>query len=107
MTLNQKAFENIVGEGENAGNQHFFHFPYCFYCIRENIILIALNLLCANGFYLVTTKILLFAKGSLNAPCSVKRGINPLPHMPILGSSNSAANKDMMSKIWTNADTII
>ena len=25
-----------------------------------------------------------------------------LPHMPILGSSNSAANKNMMSKIWTN-----
>ena len=23
--------------------------------------------------------------------------VNPLPHMPILGSSNSAANKDMMS----------
>ena len=32
---------------------------------------------------------------------------NPLPHMPILGSSNSAANKDMISKIWTNGDTII
>ena len=32
---------------------------------------------------------------------------NPLPDMPILGSSNSAANKDMMSKIWTNGDTII
>ena len=31
---------------------------------------------------------------------------NPLPHMPILGSSNSAANKDMMSKILTNGDTI-
>ena len=27
--------------------------------------------------------------------------------MPILGSSNSAANKDRMSKIWTNVDTII
>ena len=27
---------------------------------------------------------------------------NPLPDMPILGSSNSAANKNMMSKIWTN-----
>ena len=25
--------------------------------------------------------------------------INPLPHMPILGSSNSAPNKDMISKI--------
>ena len=29
---------------------------------------------------------------------------NTLPHMPILGSSNSAANKDMMSKILTNGD---
>ena len=25
--------------------------------------------------------------------------------MPILGSSNSAGNKDMISKIWTNGDT--
>ena len=32
--------------------------------------------------------------------------LNPLPHMPILGSSNSVANKNMMSKIWTNGDTI-
>ena len=32
---------------------------------------------------------------------------NPLPDMPILGSSNAAANKDMMSKIWTNGDSII
>ena len=34
-------------------------------------------------------------------------GVNPLPDMPILGPSNSAANKGMMSKIWTNVDTII
>ena len=27
--------------------------------------------------------------------------------MPILGSSNSTANKDTMSKIWTNVDPII
>ena len=31
---------------------------------------------------------------------------NPLPHMLILGSSNSAAYEDMMSKILTNGDTI-
>ena len=31
---------------------------------------------------------------------------NLLPHMPILGSFNSAANKDMMSKILTNGDTV-
>ena len=30
---------------------------------------------------------------------SVHTFFNPLPHTPILGSSNSAANKDMMSKI--------
>ena len=39
---------------------------------------------------------------SFTIPCIV----NPLPHMPILGSCNSAANKDMMSKILTNGDTI-
>ena len=33
--------------------------------------------------------------------------INPLPDKPILGSSGSAANKEMMSKTWTNGDTII
>ena len=33
-------------------------------------------------------------------------GVNHLPRMPILNSSSSAANKDMMAKIWTNGDTI-
>ena len=33
--------------------------------------------------------------------------LNRLTDMPILGSSSSAANKDMMSEIWTNWDTII
>ena len=32
--------------------------------------------------------------------------VNPLPDKPILGSSNSAANKDVVSKILTNGDTI-
>ena len=32
---------------------------------------------------------------------------NPLPHIPILGLSNSAANKDRMSKIGTNGDTVM
>ena len=33
--------------------------------------------------------------------------LNTLPDMQILGTSNSAANKDMVSKIWTNEDKII
>ena len=28
--------------------------------------------------------------------------LDPLPHIPILCSSNSAVKKNMMSKIWTN-----
>ena len=31
----------------------------------------------------------------------------PLSDMPILGSSNSAANKDTMSRTWTNKNTTI
>ena len=31
---------------------------------------------------------------------------NTLPHMPVWDSSNSATNKDMMSKILTKGDTI-
>ena len=40
----------------------------------------------------------------------VYRSINSLPHMAILGTTNSAANRHMMSKIWTKCiygDTII
>ena len=32
---------------------------------------------------------------------------NPLAYIPILGSSNLVENKDIMSKIWTNGDTMI
>ena len=32
----------------------------------------------------------------------VNYNYNPFSDMPILGSYNSAANKNMMSKIWTN-----
>ena len=28
--LKKKPFENVVGKGENAGNQHFLLFPLCF-----------------------------------------------------------------------------
>ena len=37
----------------------------------------------------------------------VESSLNPLADMPVLGSSNSAVNKDRMSKMWMNGDTII
>ena len=36
----KKPFENIVGKGENAGNQHFLLFPQCFlsyYCLKSTM----------------------------------------------------------------------
>ena len=37
---------------------------------------------------------------------SLPNNLKPLPDMPILGSSDSAANKDMVAKMWINGDTI-
>ena len=34
-TLWKEAFENILGQGENAGNHHFLLFPNCFYCSQN------------------------------------------------------------------------
>ena len=42
---------------------------------------------------------------SIELPTNSGR-VNPLPYMPILGSFDSAANKDGMAKTWTNGDTI-
>ena len=72
--------ENIVGKGENASFQHFLLFLQCFQKLPFSVLL-------KVGIVWYRVKSLL--------------------HMAILGSSNSAANKDMMSKICTNGDTII
>ena len=37
LTLKKKAFENIVGKEENAGNQHFLPFPQCFLPVLKRI----------------------------------------------------------------------
>ena len=37
MTLEEKAFENIEGKGENADNQHFLSFPQCFLPYQREI----------------------------------------------------------------------
>ena len=33
---NKRAFENIEGKGENAGNQHFHRLPQCFLQLFQN-----------------------------------------------------------------------
>ena len=46
MTLKRKALENIVGKGENAGNQHFLLFQQCFLTCHKQILLFAQLLKC-------------------------------------------------------------
>ena len=50
QTRRKRAFENIVGMGENTSFQHFLHFPYCFLSIKgkKNLQL--------NSFYFVICK---------------------------------------------------
>ena len=67
-TLKKKPFENTMGKGENASNQHSLFFPTVFSILsrREIIILATCNLLSANAFNLDTSKMLLFGKGLKN-----------------------------------------
>ena len=60
----KRPFEKIVGKGENAGNQHFLHFPPCFVPIPKQILSfsIAFDLSFANAFNLDQSKILSFGK---------------------------------------------
>ena len=37
LAISCKAFENIVGKGENAGNQHFLLVPRCFLPYQRDI----------------------------------------------------------------------
>ena len=66
MNLKKKAFENTVGKGENAGNPLFLPFSTVFSTLskREIIVILAmLNMLSANAFNLIMSKILLFDTG--------------------------------------------
>ena len=62
MTLKKKPFEN-VGEGENAGNQHFLLIPQSFLPIPKRISIIKLLIsMPANAFSLDQSRYLFFVK---------------------------------------------
>ena len=46
IPLEKKAFENIVGKGENAGNQHLLLFPQCFLLFPTRISMFESELFC-------------------------------------------------------------
>ena len=42
----KKTYQNIMGKGENAGNQHFLLFPPCFLPFSKEISIFQSNLFC-------------------------------------------------------------
>ena len=68
--------------------KHFLLFPQCYLPFQRPMR--------SSGVYIfITSTINTFNK------------LNPLLHMLVLGFSNSTANKDVMTTIWKNEDTII
>ena len=59
-----------------------------------------INLFICNQFVIVSFSFFFL---DLHVLKDFEKDLSPLPHMPILGSSNSEANKNMISKIWTNS----
>ena len=59
-TLNEKTFENIVGKGENSGNQHFSPFR------KQILVFLTLILSSVYDFYLDQSKILFGKELSLS-----------------------------------------
>ena len=84
MTLRKRPLQNMVGKGENAGNQHFLFFTPCFLPIPKHFnFLIAFNLLSANAFNLEHFKILLFGKeSSERTERTCRQLINLYPNTP-------------------------
>ena len=74
----KKAFENIVGKGENAGNQHFLLFPTMFSSPSET------EIITGKSFNLVKSKILLIGRElivfAIGQFCASPR--TSLPHNP-------------------------
>ena len=71
--LYRKALENIVGKGENTGNQHFLLFQLCFQLFTKQISIFQSHLFCltsANVFNSDQSKILLLGK-ELNVSCYI------------------------------------
>ena len=93
-----KSFENISEKGENVTNWNF-----CF----SHTVFLPIKIKFSHFVHIYRVQIwtsLKFGLGKDFTCCQCNQAhkfydtcsVNPLPHMPILGSSNSAANKNMM-----------
>ena len=100
MTLKKKPFENIVGKGENAGNQHFLLFLQCFLPIPKTIFVFKLNFILssANAFNLEQSKI-----------CRLGKELNHINPFAVIFAFKAYVNQDQTAKkcaVWYLIDTV-
>ena len=69
----KESFENILGKGENAGNQHFLLFPTILFTLPKTIFSFSVKVILssANAFNLNLSLISSFVK-EVNSPFSNK-----------------------------------
>ena len=76
MTLYKKSFENIVGKGENAGNQHFLLFSQCFLPFQKHSSIVEFFFFLSFPYLnLDLNKILSFVKGFTKF-CRLVKGLS-------------------------------
>ena len=57
LTPKKQAFENIVGKGENAINQHFLLFPQCFLLLPGQTSIFESELFCRLQMFRILTSL--------------------------------------------------
>ena len=83
--MKKKPFENIVENRENAGNQHFLHFPHFFLLFPKFEFSVTFILLSADAFNLNQCKD--FSVGKELKKVLKCKLVNPFPNDKFLGSS--------------------
>ena len=97
LSIYNNAILIVINPQDDAFDQHFLLFRQMFFTLKMtySTILARFELSSAKAFNKAKSTVLSCGKELT------------LPDMPILGSFNSAANKDVVSKEWTNGDTVI
>ena len=73
LTVKQRTFENSVGKGENAGNQHFLHFQQCFLPFPNQISIFHSRLFCRLQMLSILTELRFCRLVKSQAPFSYSR----------------------------------
>ena len=99
MTVKQRTFENSVGKGENAGNQHFLYFQQCFLPFPNQISIFHSRLFCRLQMLSILTELRFCRLVKSQGPLFLQQGL-----LYILGDStskNQFLKQILTPRAWT------